>query len=117
MGIIMGLISLWLNFLILKQIRKKIIFLGMMLQNKIRDKYLGLAIEFSRERDSKIDLKVFSESILVVAESIFLPLYLAITRLIIIAIYHRGRLRDRLAFFSYLFFYWSDFWVFIFNFW
>ena len=43
MGIIMGLISLWLNFLILKQIRKKIIFLGMMLQNKIRDKYLGLA--------------------------------------------------------------------------
>ena len=87
MGIIMGLISLWLNFLILKQIRKKIIFLGMMLQNKIRDKYLGLAIEFSRERDSKIDLKVFSESILVVAESIFLPLYLAITRLIIIAIY------------------------------
>jgi len=87
LGVILGFVSLWLNFLILKQIRKKIIFLGMTLQNKIREKYLALGIDFSQERDSKIDLKVFSESILVVAESIFLQLYLAFTRVIIILIY------------------------------
>jgi ABC-type transport system involved in cytochrome bd biosynthesis fused ATPase/permease subunit len=86
-GIILSITCIFLNFIILKQVREKIIAMGVNLQKKIVSPYLALDIDFIFERNSKIDLKVFSESIVVITEGIFLQLYLALIRIIIVFFY------------------------------
>ena len=50
-------------------------------------RYLALKIDFDHERENRTDLKVFSESILVITEGILLQVYLALSRFIIVLIY------------------------------
>mgnify|MGYP003942428777 CR=1 FL=1 len=87
LGCLLAVLSVLLNFVILAVIREKVIQMGVFLQSRILEPYLNLELDFNNERNSKIDLKVFSESLVVIIEGIFLQLYLAISRFLIIIIY------------------------------
>lgn len=87
LGFLLAVLSVFFNFAILAVIRKKVIQMGVLLQKRILESYLSLELDFSYERNNKIDLKVFSESLLVIAEGIFLQLYLALSRFLIVIIY------------------------------
>jgi ABC-type transport system involved in cytochrome bd biosynthesis fused ATPase/permease subunit len=87
LGCLLAVLLILLNFAILAVIKQKIVQLGVLLQNKILDPYLKLELDFNFERNNKNDLKVFAESLVVITEGIFLTLYLAMSRFLIILIY------------------------------
>lgn len=86
-GVVITFVSILLNLSILKQIKHKVVTLGNTLQSKIINLYLKNHIDFRAERNSKIDLKVLSESVVVIVESVLLQLYLALNRLLVCIIY------------------------------
>lgn len=87
LGCLLAVLSVLLNFLILAVIRRKVIQIGVFLQSRIIEPYLNLELDFNNERNNKVDLKVFAESLIVITEGIFLQIYLAISRFFIIIIY------------------------------
>ena len=86
-GATLVIFSILLNLVLLSQIKKKIISLGLFIQKEVVGRYLALKIDFDHERENRTDLKVFSESILVITEGILLQVYLALSRFIIVLIY------------------------------
>ena len=86
-GIILTGINIYLNFRLLYQIKIKIVHLGRIIEKKLIKLYLKKHLDFQHERNSKMDLKVFTESILVITENIILQLYLAMSRLVTVIIY------------------------------
>ena len=87
LGCLLAVLSVLLNFVILAVIRRKVIQVGVFLQSRILEPYLNLELDFNNERNNKIDLKVFAESLIVITEGIFLQIYLAISRFLIVIIY------------------------------
>lgn len=87
LGCLLAVLSVLLNFVILAVIREKVVQMGVFLQGRILEPYLNLELDFNNERNNKIDLKVFAESLIVITEGIFLQIYLAISRFLIIIIY------------------------------
>ena len=87
LGCLFAALLVLLNFTILAVIKKKVIQMGILLQNKILGPYLELELDFNFERNNKNDLKVFAESLVVITEGILLQIYLAISRFLIVAIY------------------------------
>lgn len=86
-GLVACIFTIFLNFVLLKIVKNKITELGILFQSKLLKPYIDLPINFNLERNTRIDLKVFAESLVVVTESCFLQLYLALVRSITLLIY------------------------------